>query len=106
MRRQTKKEKTTFMKRIQQRHQLIQLADDLGVRPDWHEPDEQEVSALCVGDDFDNAGFWPAGRGFRGPSGKGETTEKHVIIWKGGQAVAAVNLASLLAWASERGYDE
>jgi hypothetical protein len=106
MRRQTKKEASKTMLRIQRREQLVELAEELGVRPDWHEPDEQEVSALCVGDDFDNAGFWPAGYGFKGPSAKGERTEKHVIIWKGGQAVAAVNLASLLAWASERGYDE
>jgi len=102
----TKKEASKDMLRILDREQLVVLAQALGVRPDWQEPDEQEVTVIVQGDDFDNAGFWPAGHGFKGPSGKGEYLEKHVIIWKDGRAVAAVNLATLLAWASERGYDE
>lgn len=31
------------MKLIQTRDELRDLAKDLGVRPDWHEPDEQEA---------------------------------------------------------------
>jgi hypothetical protein len=105
MRKVTRKEASRDMRRISERQELVELAQELGVRPDWHEPDEQEVTALCVGDDFDNAGFWPAGYGCKSGKG-GEVCEKHVVIWKDGHAVAAINLATLLAWASERGYDE
>ncbi len=89
-----------MMRRILKREELIELAAELGVRPDWHEPDEQEVYATTQGNNFDNAGFWPA------EYKAGRTVEKHVIIYKAGQVIAAVNLATLLAWASEKGYEE
>lgn len=81
------------MKRITERGELQALARELGVRPDWHEPDEQDVDATVRGISFDNAGFWPE------PSKIFE--EMHVILWKGNEPVAAVNLATLCAWASE-----
>jgi len=93
------------VKRILEREQLVELAAELGVRPDWHEPDEQKVDALVRGDDFDNAGFWPVENGYNAGEGAGLRSEIYVVIRKEGQAVAAVNLATLLAWASERGYD-
>lgn len=59
---------------IKSRAELLDLANRLGVRTDWHEPDEQELTAtlhgLLFGEgqtvtvtangvSFDNAGFWP-----------------------------------------------
>lgn len=87
------------MKRIDTRDELGELARELGVRADWHEPDEQEVTIEVYGtDDFDNAGFWPAGHGY-GPGNR--KTEAHVILCKEGEPVAAVNLATLFSWAAE-----
>lgn len=88
------------MKRITERSELVELARELGVRKDWHEPDEQEVDVEVYGSDFDNAGFWPSDQA------AGDILERHVIISKDRHPVAAVNLATLLAWASEEGYDE
>jgi len=78
--------------------QLVELARALGVRPDWHEPDEQNVTARVEGNSFDNAGFWPT---YALPFTAPESIEQHVIISKEGHDVAIVNLATLLAWASE-----
>lgn len=101
---------------VTRREQLCLLATYLGVRPDWHEPDEQRITARVEGNEFDNAGFWPE------PTAHG-TQELHVILSRiydndhddscpsdgscGHQRIediAAVNLATLLAWAT--GYRE
>lgn len=79
------------MKKIHSKKELKELAKELGVRHDWHEPDEQEITAVVKGRVFDNAGFWPYGAN--------SITEKHVIIKKNGKEVAAVNLATLFAFA-------
>lgn len=71
---------------ITNRAQLQQLARDLGVRPDWHEPDEQGVDAAVGGEYLDNAGH--------------VADELTVAIYKDGEEVAAVNLATLLAFAT------
>lgn len=85
------------MKRITTKAELVALADELGVRPDWHEPDEQGVSATTHGVAFDNAGFW--GKTYR--SGDGHPfTERYAILWKDGRKIATVNLATLFAWAT------
>jgi hypothetical protein len=64
---------------------------EYGLRPDWHEPDEQEISARIVGDHLDNA---------MGPTlgDAGETGELNVLLTHDGQGVAVVNLATLLSW--------
>lgn len=80
-------------RRINSRRELADLAAELGVRPDWHEPDEQDVTARVVGASFDNAG----GRLPRGD----DRGEMHVILSREGREVAAVNLATLLAWAAD-----
>lgn len=82
------------MERIVNKADLVKLAEKLGVRPDWHEPDEQGVTATTHGVTFDNAGFW--GGGLRGLS----RMERYVVIRKDGKPVAAVNLATLFAWAT------
>lgn len=102
---------------ITSRAQWMALSKMLGVRPDWHEPDEQYVTARVEGLTFDNAGFWPTA-----VAPHPTTVELHVIISTindndhddgcddftacGHQKitdVAAVNLATLCAWAA--GYD-
>jgi hypothetical protein len=84
------------LKRITTRDELKELADELGVRPDWHEPDEQNVTVATKGRSFDTAGFWPE------PTASG-LQERHVIIKQNGKPVAAVNLAVLFAWATGYG---
>lgn len=73
---------------------LRAMADRLEVRPDWHEPDEQAVTAEVHGTNFDNAGHfadnWSTGKVYE---------EMHVILFKDGEPVCAVNLAILFAWA-------
>jgi len=86
------------IKRITTRDQLLELQKELGACPDWHENDEVDVTALFAGTRFDNAGFWPAERG-----SDPERLEMHVILKKEGEPVAAVNLATLLAWATGYG---
>lgn len=82
------------MKRIQSKAELVALAKRLGVRPDWHEPDEQGVTAGTHGTSFDNAGFW-------GSDNTCRTQEQYVVIRQDGEAVAEVNLATLFAWATD-----
>lgn len=87
------------MKRIMNRRDLVQLADELGVRPDWHEPDEQGVDVRIEGEEFDNAGPWPEESiSNYTPGWKGEFC---VVLRKDGQDVAAVNLASLFSMAAD-----
>jgi hypothetical protein len=80
--------------------QMRRLARKLGVRPDWHEPDEQEVTVKVHGDDFDNAGFWGHdSRGGLDTYGDGRQ-EIWVEIFQNDKPVAEINLATLLAMAS------
>lgn len=89
------------MKIIHTKQQLIDLATELGTLDmAWHEPDQQDVTVQVKGNLFDNAGFWPDGFEITGAKGvKLRRVEKHVIIKQKGKPVAAVNLATLLAWA-------
>jgi len=85
------------MKRIQTKAELVELARELGVRLDWHEPDEQDVTATTHGRYFDNAGPW--GETHRSRDGY-DYTERYVKIHQNGKPVAVVNLATLFAWAT------
>lgn len=93
------------IRRITTREELVELARELGVRDDWHEPDEQDLAAKVFGSRFDNSGDWAIWT---------ETADQelHVIIYRTQQRagrnvpvepVAAVNIATLLAWAT--GYE-
>lgn len=85
------------MKKITTRAELLALKTELGVRADWHEPDEQDVTTSVEGVSFDNSGFWPAeDRPFAAP----EIIEQYVVLRRAGVPVAAVNLATLFAWAT------
>lgn len=95
------------MKRITERAEFVAWSREQGMRDDWHEPDEQEITARVEGTsmDFDNAGFWPGSFGTR------QRTELHVIFSRAvadrsgnqrrGEDLACVNLATLCAWATE-----
>lgn len=75
--------------------ELDAIARRLGVRADWHEPDEQDVHAqsvtkpqLAVTDgSFDNAGH--------------STLEQMVLLYQDRVPVAEVALATLFAWACD-----
>lgn len=75
---------------------MAKLAHDLRVRPDWHEPDEQDVGARIIGTHLDNA----MGSTTRPIGIENEAGEFNVIITRRGEDVAVINLAHLLAWAS------
>jgi hypothetical protein len=99
------------LERIIDRNRFVEFARERGVRPDWHEPDEQDLTARVEGYplNFDNAGTWPDQRGAFGRDPR-EIIELHVIfsdleidsagVRRRGPDLAAVNLADLCAWAS------
>lgn len=102
------------MRIITTRQQLIDLARELGVRSDWHEPDEQGLTARVEGFTFDNAGFWPMADALRSGYLTTRSVEQHVILSRmeydddngsrvydqhNSEDIAAINLATLLAWA-------
>jgi hypothetical protein len=84
-------------KRIRERAELVDLARKFGVRPDWHEPDNQDVTATVKGSLFDNCGTW--GPEYDGPE-KVSYREMSVVLSQEGKPVAEVNLATLFAWAT------
>jgi len=82
---------------VRSREQLQQLAKRLKVRPDWHEPDEQELEAKIVGKGFDNA--MGSGYGVTEALPEDQEGEMNVVLFQDGEPCAAINLAWLLAWA-------
>jgi hypothetical protein len=82
---------TTLTRRIDKVEDLQRVAQVLGVRKDWHEPDEQEVNAYVVGDHLDNA---------MGSTTKHNHGELNVVITHYGENFAVINLATLLSWAA------
>ena len=94
------------MKKINNAKELNELAKELRVRPDWHEPDEQEVNARIIGSHLDNAmGADPDAdekvEVMHDPDGSVRILhwgEYNVVITKKGKDVAVVNLAELLTW--------
>ena len=76
---------TGFLPVITERREVASLARRLGMREDWHEPDEQGVTVEVRGSKFDNAGVGD---------------EFTVILWQEGKPIAEINLATLLAFAS------
>lgn len=78
---------------IETKDELKALKKTLGVRDDWHEPDEQDVSVELMQDRLDNA--------------FGDESEAHIILTHtnpsytvDGEVRYAINVANLLAWAS------
>lgn len=64
---------------------LVEFAKKHELRTDWHEPDEQNVTARVCGTKFDNAGL---------------PDEKHVILLVDGEPAYTINLATLCALAA------
>jgi hypothetical protein len=112
----------TMIKRIRRKAELKALAKDLEVRKDWHEPDEQSLTTATFGKSFDNCGHWGleflSKREFEArtrlyDSGHTNTVEDYqiedaerfvetfVVLYKGGHAVAEINLATLFAFACD-----
>jgi hypothetical protein len=94
------------IERITSRGDLVALTNKLGMRHDWHEPDERGVTARVTGADFDNAGNWGAAEVERrrreraaGTGGFG-MMEAWVTLYHEGAPVAEVNLATLFAFAT------
>lgn len=77
------------MRNIQNLADLARWANDHGLRADWHEPDEQGVSARVVGDHLDNA---------MGSTIEHNVGELNVVLTVNGRDDAVVNLATLLSW--------
>lgn len=80
---------------IDDRDDLAFFASEVGTRLDWHEPDEQDLTAMMYGTSFDNAGFWGE------PTYEYYTNEMHVVLYVHHYPVVAVNLATLFGWATE-----
>ena len=96
-----------MMRTINTRAELVALAKELGVRQDWHEPDEQLITAELRGTayDFDNA----MGVAENYSNSDTPRMELHVVLRRLNdkflpeQEIAAINLATLFAWAT--GYE-
>ena len=87
------------IQRVNKQGDLVELAARLGVRPDWHEPDEQGITALVSGHSFDNAGFWGTETGGLPPTAEEMSVVLCQVTNSGLVPVAEVNLATLFAWA-------
>ena len=86
---------------------LADFAREHGLRPDWHEPDNQGVGARVIGTHLDNAMGAKAGRSIDAWDGR-EYGEFNVILTVEDddgvpQDAAVVNLANLLAIAALAG---
>lgn len=91
---------------------LEAFANRHGLRPDWHEPDEQGVTARVAGITLDNA-FGARGHDIEADFGDAsrfsdlwEGHELRVVLRVEGQdggteEEAVINLASLLGWACQ-----
>jgi len=94
---------------IEPKEGLASLRDSLGLRKDWHEPDESEVSVSLVNPSY----RWDLKTKTESPmelreipvsqfdNACGGKYEAHLLIRKEGKAVARINLADLLALACE-----
>lgn len=106
--------------RIHNKSDLQKLAKELGVRPDWHEPDEQGLRAIVFGKNFDNAGHWgiehladvetrarlklwnPKNTSDGGMIEDAEQfVEMFVVLYQNDRAVAEIDLATLFAFACD-----
>lgn len=96
-------ESAPVITRVDNLRRLTEVAAMLGVKPDWHEPDEQDVTAHVFGQSFDNAGTWPFDPTRPADTAVGslnsEGLEMYVELRKEGLPVAHINLATLFAMA-------
>lgn len=83
---------------------LEDFRQEYGLRPDWHEPDEQGITAYALGNHLDNA---------MGPTVEHGHGELQIVLAREAEGmdtsferstflpVAVVNLATLLSWATD-----
>jgi hypothetical protein len=69
------------------KQKLKEFKTKYGLREDWHEPDEQNITASVVGHYFDNANI-------------DGSTDYALLFFYEGKPVAVVNLANLCAWST------
>jgi len=85
---------------------LIALRDSIGVRPDWHEPDESEVSVSIVSPKYVGNSTYKLtetkAKGF--DNAYGDKTEAHIVIYKDGKVAGKLNLCYLLSLACGNDY--
>jgi len=81
---------------IHTQEDLTYFAEVVGTRYDWHEPDEQDLTAAHYGTSFDNAGFWGDAEFMYS-----NIHEQHVVLSISNFPVVSVNLATLFAWATK-----
>jgi len=84
---------------------LASLADTLGLRSDWHEPDESDVTATLVNPTYKGGNLFNLRETKIRHLDNAYTdrTEAYLAIYKDGEVKARINIATLLALAS--GYD-
>lgn len=87
--------------RIETAEELEALRADYGITSDWHEPDENGISAIVHGRVLDTAGHWPRATE---KERRAEITELYVTLQHEGEPIAYVNIALLLQWACRHGY--
>lgn len=84
------------MQRINTKEEFEQFSIDQGVRPDWHEPDEQRLTARVTGTHLDNA----MGTDPYSNCGEMVVIFERLYPQRGEETqFACVNLANLLSWA-------
>jgi hypothetical protein len=89
-----------YLSRINAPSELEDFRAVAGMRTDWHEPDEQDVTAYVIGDHLDNA---------FGPTVDRNHGELNVVLARRSRNAegyvlhpqAVVNLATLLGWATD-----
>lgn len=81
---------------IRRAEDLAFFANEVDTRLDWHEPDEQHLTAHVFGRSFDNTRFW-----WNTNLVYSLTEKQHVVLYVKEYPVIAVNLAALFAWATE-----
>lgn len=82
------------IQRLDSVQSVQEFARHYGLRPDWHEPDEQDLTARTFGQSFDNAGFWGLERDV-----PDSYKEIYVVLYHMGRPVAEANIATLFAMA-------
>ena len=75
------------VKVIKTKDELIEFRLNNNLREDWHEPDNQSITATVVGRYFDNADV-------------DGSYDYALLLFKEGIPIAVVNLALLCAWAT------
>jgi hypothetical protein len=99
-------DRNTYEHFINSQSALIALRDSMGVRTDWHEPDEQEVSVSIVSTKYvGNSTYNLTETKVRNfDNAYGDKTEAHIVIYKNGCVAGKLNLAYLLSLACGNDY--